>query len=78
MGKKHSYFTYGAMEKDSMVIYHYGVLTPQRRKIISAGRVDRIQVKYPYWLSPRKFMKISTFFPLKIIRLFLLEAVKSC
>lgn len=67
------------MEKDSMVIYHCGVLTPQRRKIISAGRVDKVQVKYPYWLSPGKFMKISTFFSLEnYYRLSLLEAVKSC
>lgn len=66
--EKCSYFTCGTMEKDSMVIYHCGVLTLQRRKIISAGTVDKVQVKYPYWLTPGKFMKMSAFSPLKIIK----------
>lgn len=51
-----------------MVIYHCGVLTLQRRKIISAGTVDKVQVKYPYWFTPGKFMKMSAFPPLKIIK----------
>lgn len=68
MGKNVAISHMGLWKKDSMVIYHCGVLTPQRKKIISAGRVDKVQVKYPYWLSPGKLMKMSTFFPLKIIK----------